>query len=84
LTPLLQVSHLSIREHKRRERKEAMDKRKDHGAVDELSSELQFHKLDVINLPFLCEKSEAIALVLLGLTAGWLAGRQNSAEFKNF
>jgi len=40
----------------------------------------------------LCEKSGAIALVLLGLTAGhpsgWLfsklAGRQNSAKFRNF
>jgi len=34
------------------------------------------------------EKSEAIALVLLGLMAGWLAGwqagRQNSAKFKFF
>jgi len=34
------------------------------------------------------EKSEAIALVLPGLTAGWLAGRlagrQNSIKFKNF
>jgi len=27
-------------------------------------------------LPFSCEKSGAIALVLSGLTAGWLAGRQ--------
>jgi len=33
--------------------------------VDKPSSE-EFHKLDV-----LCEKFEAIALVLLGLTAGW-------------
>jgi len=40
----------------------------------------------------LCEKSRAIALALLGLTAGrlagWLAGRlasrQNTAKFKNF
>jgi len=29
-----------------------------------------------MSLPFLREKSEAIALVLLGLTAGWLAGWQ--------
>jgi len=39
-------------------------------------------------LPFLCEKSGTIALVLLGLMAGWLAGklagRRNSAKFKNF
>jgi len=27
-----------------------------------------------MQLPFLCEKSGAIALVLPGLTAGWLAG----------
>jgi len=37
-------------------------------------------------LLFLCEKSRAIALVLPGLTAGWLAGwqagRQNSTKFK--
>jgi len=31
----------------------------------------------------LCEKTGAIELVLLGLVAGWLAGRQtNSAKFK--
>jgi len=29
-----------------------------------------------MQLPFLGEKSGAIALVLLGLTAGWLAGWQ--------
>jgi len=29
-----------------------------------------------MRLPFLGEKSGAIALVLLGLTAGWLAGQQ--------
>jgi len=38
-----------------------------------------------MQLPFLCEKSGAIALVLPGLTAGWLAGwlagRLNSAKF---
>jgi len=45
-----------------------------------------------MQLPFLCGKSRAIALVLPGLTAGWLssrmaswlAGRQNSAKFRNF
>jgi len=37
-----------------------------------------------MRLPFLCEKSGAIALVLLGPMAGWLAGRQNSAKFNNF
>jgi len=29
-----------------------------------------------MRLPFLCEKSGAIALVLPGLMAGWLAGWQ--------
>jgi len=29
-----------------------------------------------MQLPFLCEKSGAITLVLLGLMAGWQAGRQ--------
>jgi len=28
-----------------------------------------------MQLPFLCEKSGAIALALLGLTAGWQASR---------
>jgi len=37
-----------------------------------------------MRLPFLCEKSGAIALALLGLMAGWQAGRRNSATFKNF
>jgi len=45
-----------------------------------------------MRLPFLCEKSGAIALALPGLTAGRLAGRlasrlagrRNSAKFKNF
>ena len=42
------------------------DEKKYHGAVDEPSSEQQFHKLDM-----LCEKSVPILLVLMGLTAGW-------------
>jgi len=37
-----------------------------------------------MQLPFLFEKSGAIALALPGLTAGRLAGRQNSAKFKKF
>jgi len=41
-----------------------------------------------MQLPFLREKSGAIALVLPGITAGWLAGiqagRQSSVKFKNF
>jgi len=35
-------------------------------------------------LPLLYEKTEAIALVLPRLMAGWLAGRQNSAKFSDF
>jgi len=35
-----------------------------------------------MRLPFLGEKSGAIALVQPGFTAGRLAGRQNSAKFK--
>jgi len=37
-----------------------------------------------MRLPYLCEKSGAIALVLLGLMAGRLAGRRNSAKFRIF
>jgi len=37
-----------------------------------------------MRLPFLCEKSGAIALALPGLTAVSQAFRQNSAKFKNF
>jgi len=35
-----------------------------------------------MRLPFLCEKSGAIALVLPGLVAGWLAGRQDGQQTK--
>ena len=39
-------------------------------------------------LPLLCEKSEAILLVLVGLTAAWQAGRlavrQNKGRFEKF
>ena len=39
-------------------------------------------------LPLLCEISGALHLVQLGLTAGrqagWLAGRRNTGEFRNF
>ena len=34
--------------------------------------------------PLLCEKSGAMLLVLVGLTAGWQAARQNSGRFRNF
>jgi len=37
-----------------------------------------------MRLPFLREKSGVTALVLAGLMAGCLAGRQNSAKFRNF
>jgi len=33
-----------------------------------------------MRLPFLYEKSGAMALVLPGLTAGWLAGRQSGRQ----
>ena len=35
-------------------------------------------------LPLLCEISGAVYLVLVGLMAGWLAGRQNLGKFKLF
>jgi len=35
-----------------------------------------------MRLPFLDEKSGAIALVLPGLMAGWLAGRQAGSQTK--
>ena len=38
-------------------------------------------------LPLLCEKSRAILLVLVGLTAGWQSGRQSDkilVDLKNF
>jgi len=37
-----------------------------------------------MQLPFLCEKSRAIALALPGLTAGSQAVRRNSAKFNFF
>ena len=48
--------------------------------------------VDWTRLPLLCEKSEAILLVLVGLTAAWQAGslagrqavRQNKARFEKF
>ena len=39
--------------------------------MNESSSEQQFHKSDAIN--FVCEKTGAIFLVLVGLMAGWQA-----------
>jgi len=46
LTPFSRVSHLLIRDWKRR--KLTKDERKDHGTVDEPSLESQFHKIDAI------------------------------------
>ena len=37
-----------------------------------------------MRLPLLCEKSGAILLVLVGLTAVWQAVRRNTGEFENF
>ena len=54
----------------RKKNKDTGDEKKHHGAVDESSLEQQFCKLDAIT--FLCEKSGAILLVLVGLTAGRL------------
>jgi len=34
-----------------------------------------------MGLPFLCKKSGTIALMLLGLMAGWLAGWQTKFRF---
>ena len=51
------------------------DKKKSHGAVDKnLNRNNSF--VNQMQLPLLCEKSEAILLVLVGLTAGRQAGRQ--------
>ena len=35
-----------------------------------------------MRLPLLCRNSRAVALAELGLTAGWLAGRQNAGKFQ--
>ena len=56
------------------------DEKKRHGTVDESSSEQQFRKSDAITL--FCEISGAVHLALVGLMAGWQAGRQNSGEFR--
>jgi len=70
-----------------------MDKRKTMAQLN-LFQNSRF--VNYTQIPSLCEKSGAIALVLQGLTAGWLAGwqsgrqagrqagRRNSAKFRNF
>ena len=35
------------------------------------------------SLPLLCEISGVLHLAQLSLTAGWLAGRRNTGEFRN-
>ena len=35
-------------------------------------------------LPLLCRNSRGVALAQLGLTAGWLANRQNAGKFQIF
>ena len=35
-----------------------------------------------MRLPLLCRNSRAVALVELGLTAGWLADRRNAGKFQ--
>ena len=55
-----------------------------HSAVDGSSSEQQFRKLDVSTFNLLCERSGAVLLVPVGLTAGWQAVRQNTGKFELF
>ena len=40
--------------------------------------------VNVPPLPLLCEISGALHLAQLGLMVGWLAGRQNPVNFRNF
>ena len=40
--------------------------------------------VNLLPLPLLCEISGALHLAQPGLTAGRLAGRQNTGEFQNF
>ena len=62
------------------------DKRNRHGAVGKLSSEQHFcNPLPLVPLScLLCEISGPLHLAQPGLTAGWLAGRRNTGEFRNF
>ena len=58
------------------------DKGNRHGAVGQSSSEKIFVNLPP--LPLLCEISGALHLAQPGLTAGRLAVRRNTGEFRNF
>ena len=40
--------------------------------------------VNLMQLPLLCRNSRAVALAEPGLTAGWLAGRQNADKFQIF
>ena len=60
------------------------DEKKFHGAVDKSSSDQNNIFVNRTRLPLLCEKSGAILLVLVGLTAGRLAVRQNIGRFENY
>jgi len=76
LTTFLQISHLLIRNWKRKETNK--DKNKDYGVVDEPSSEQQFCKLDMIT--FLVWKIWSHSTGATG-SYGRLASRRNSAWF---
>ena len=65
---------------KGRTRKIVKDKKKSHDVVDKTLSEQQFRNWT--QLPLLCENSGAIFLVILGLTAGSLAGWQAGRQTK--
>ena len=52
------------------------DEKQQHGAVDKSSSEHNSF-INRMRLPLLCEKSEIILLVLVGITAGQQYGRQS-------
>ena len=58
----------------RKKRKIVKDEKKLHGTVDKSSSHNIF--INWTRLPLLCEKSGAILLVIVGLTAAWQASSQ--------
>jgi len=84
-TPLLRVSRLFHKGEEEKGKKPQI-KRKTMAQWMNLLQNSRF--VNKMRLPSLCEKSGAIALMLLGLMAGRLAvrqaGRRNSAKFKNF
>ena len=58
------------------------DEKKSHGAVDKSNRNNSF--INRMQLPLLCEKSGAILLVLVVLTAGRPAGRLNTSRLEKF